>query len=154
MRYLKSFNQLFESKFTDAERQSIRQHVLEHLESLVSFPGILGLSATTWYHIISDVNWEVHDDYYRGDKLESPLSKSAYGEFIKSYQPSAAQMAYDDFVAAILGYIEAPKDLLQHKDAPVSWWMQRFEQPHEVAAFMKAAYNNSVPEIEIPWEKI
>lgn len=141
MGYLHTFA-LFES--IPPSDGDLKQSVLHHLQSLVTFPMLLAQDESAWAHIVTNQEWE---DYIEFKEVKGALTKEKYLFYQQEYHPSDAQISFDDFVAVAMGYTQLPYDIIE--DSPsVDWYIDHFDQPRSVAAMMKAMAEGDLSHLE------
>ena len=147
MRYLQTFA-LFES-IPQADRD-LNQLVWDHLQSLVTFPALLAQDEAAWAYIVTDQEWE---SYLESEAGKGDLTEEEYLAYQEGYHPSDAQISFDDFVAALMGYTELPEDIVEESPS-VDWYMSYFNQPRPIASMMKAMAEEDLSQLEVDpeWE--
>lgn len=147
MRYLHTFA-LFES-IPQAD-EDLNSMVWHHLQSLVTFPVLLAQDEAAWAYIVTYQEWE---DYLESRGGESTLTEEEYLSYQQEYHPSDAQISFDDFMAALMGYTELPEDIVEESPS-VDWYMAHFNQPRTIAAMMKAMAEEDLSQLELDpeWE--
>ena len=148
MRYLHTFA-LFES-IPQADGD-LNQLVWHHLQSLVTFPMLLAQDEAAWAYIVTYQEWE---DYLESVLAgESTLTREEYLAYQQEYHPADAQISFDDFVAALMGYTELPEYIVEESPS-VDWYMAHFNQPRTIASMMKAMAEEDLSQLEFEpgWE--
>ena len=147
MRYLQTFA-LFES-IPQADRD-LNQLVWDHLQSLVTFPALLAQDEAAWAYIVTYQEWE---SYLESEAGKGDLTEEEYLAYQEGYHPSDAQISFDDFVAALMGYTELPEDIVEESPS-VDWYMSYFNQPRPIASMMKAMAEEDLSQLEVDpeWE--
>lgn len=147
MRYLHTFA-LFES-IPQADRD-LNQLVWDHLQSLVTFPALLAQDEAAWAYIVTYQEWE---SYLESEAGKGDLTEEEYLSYQEGYHPSDAQISFDDFVAALMGYTELPEDIVEESPS-VDWYMSYFNQPRPIASMMKAMAEEDLSQLEVDpeWE--
>ena len=147
MRYLQTFA-LFES-IPQADRD-LNQLVWHHLQSLVTFPALLAQDEAAWAYIVTYQEWE---SYLESEAGKGDLTEEEYLSYQEGYHPSDAQISFDDFVAALMGYTELPEDIVEESPS-VDWYMSYFNQPRPIASMMKAMAEEDLSQLEVDpeWE--
>ena len=147
MRYLQTFA-LFES-IPQADRD-LNQLVWDHLQSLVTFPALLAQDEAAWAYIVTYQEWE---SYLESEAGKGDLTEEEYLSYQEGYHPSDAQISFDDFVAALMGYTELPEDIVEESPS-VDWYMSYFNQPRPIASMMKAMAEEDLSQLEVDpeWE--
>ena len=147
MRYLHTFA-LFES-IPQADRD-LNQLVWDHLQSLVTFPALLAQDEAAWAYIVTYQEWE---SYLESEAGKGDLTEEEYLSYQEGYHPSDAQISFDDFVAALMGYTELPEYIVEASPS-VNWYMAHFNQPRPIASMMKAMAEEDLSQLEVDpeWE--
>ena len=147
MRYLHTFA-LFES-IPQADRD-LNQLVWDHLQSLVTFPALLAQDEAAWAYIVTYQEWE---SYLESEAGKGDLTEEEYLAYQEGYHPSDAQISFDDFVAALMGYTELPEYIVEESPS-VNWYMAHFNQPRPIASMMKAMAEEDLSQLEVDpeWE--
>ena len=147
MRYLHTFA-LFES-IPQADRD-LNQLVWDHLQSLVTFPMLLAQDEAAWAYIVTYQEWE---SYLESEAGKGDLTEEEYLSYQEGYHPSDAQISFDDFVAALMGYTELPEYIVEESPS-VNWYMAHFNQPRPIASMMKAMAEEDLSQLEVDpeWE--
>ena len=147
MRYLQTFA-LFES-IPQADRD-LNQLVWDHLQSLVTFPALLAQDEAAWAYIVTYQEWE---SYLESEAGKGDLTEEEYLAYQEGYHPSDAQISFDDFVAALMGYTELPEYIVEESPS-VDWYMSYFNQPRPIASMMKAMAEEDLSQLEVDpeWE--
>ena len=147
MRYLQTFA-LFES-IPQADRD-LNQLVWDHLQSLVTFPALLAQDEAAWAYIVTYQEWE---SYLESEAGKGDLTEEEYLAYQEGYHPSDAQISFDDFVAALMGYTELPEYIVEESPS-VNWYMAHFNQPRPIASMMKAMTEEDLSQLEVDpeWE--
>ena len=147
MRYLQTFA-LFES-IPQADRD-LNQLVWDHLQSLVTFPALLAQDEAAWAYIVTYQEWE---SYLESEAGKGDLTEEEYLSYQQGYHPADAQISFDDFVAALMGYTELPEDIVEESPS-VDWYMSYFNQPRPIASMMKAMAEEDLSQLEVDpeWE--
>ena len=147
MRYLHTFA-LFES-IPQADRD-LNQLVWDHLQSLVTFPALLAQDEAAWAYIVTYQEWE---SYLESEAGKGDLTEEEYLSYQEGYHPSDAQISFDDFVAALMGYTELPEYIVEESPS-VNWYMAHFNQPRPIASMMKAMAEEDLSQLEVDpeWE--
>ena len=147
MRYLHTFA-LFES-IPQADRD-LNQLVWDHLQSLVTFPALLAQDEAAWAYIVTYQEWE---SYLESEAGKGDLTEEEYLAYQEGYHPSDAQISFDDFVAALMGYTELPEYIVEESPS-VNWYMAHFNQPRPIASMMKAMTEEDLSQLEVDpeWE--
>ena len=147
MRYLQTFA-LFES-IPQADRD-LNQLVWDHLQSLVTFPALLAQDEAAWAYIVTYQEWE---SYLESEAGKGDLTEEEYLSYQEGYHPSDAQISFDDFVAALMGYTELPEYIVEESPS-VNWYMAHFNQPRPIASMMKAMAEEDLSQLEVDpeWE--
>ena len=147
MRYLHTFA-LFES-IPQADRD-LNQLVWDHLQSLVTFPALLAQDEAAWAYIVTYQEWE---SYLESEAGKGDLTEEEYLAYLEGYHPSDAQISFDDFVAALMGYTELPEYIVEESPS-VNWYMAHFNQPRPIASMMKAMAEEDLSQLEVDpeWE--
>ena len=147
MRYLHTFA-LFES-IPQADRD-LNQLVWDHLQSLVTFPALLAQDEAAWAYIVTYQEWE---SYLESEAGKGDLTGEEYLSYQEGYHPSDAQISFDDFVAALMGYTELPEYIVEESPS-VGWYMAHFNQPRPIASMMKAMAEEDLSQLEVDpeWE--
>ena len=147
MRYLQTFA-LFES-IPQADGD-LNQLVWDHLQSLVTFPALLAQDEAAWAYIVTYQEWE---SYLESEAGKGDLTEEEYLSYQEGYHPSDAQISFDDFVAALMGYTELPEYIVEESPS-VNWYMAHFNQPRPIASMMKAMAEEDLSQLEVDpeWE--
>ena len=148
MKHLQSFS-LFESE----ANVSLNDWVWTTLKGRVTFPELLERDEPAWAAIVCYVDWDEYSEQEANRDDYNIMPQEEYDSYVSAYQPTDAQIAFDDFIAGILGYTELQAEITE-ENPPVEWYMTHFEQPRDIASMMKSVADENLGALELnpEWE--
>ena len=116
----------------------------------MTFPELLAQDEAAWAYIVTYQEWE---SYLESEAGKGDLTEEEYLSYQEGYHPSDAQISFDDFVAALMGYTELPEYIVEESPS-VGWYMAHFNQPRPIASMMKAMAEEDLSQLEVDpeWE--